>query len=251
MKTHLYKIECVTDMHVGSGEANYSIIDNEVQKDTVLIDVPIIHASGVKGATREHFGRFWGKDDPRIKEIFGDREDAGQYKFFNAFCIARPLRVSSGDRPYILTTSAEILASFSDFLRGLGLSSFYSFEELVFDKEFLSSVPGIEIEGSETKHCMIPSVERLIGKEFAVAKSLRNYDLPTHARNQLENGQSKHLWYEELVPHKSIFYFAVITPNDTCALDFGNSGTVQFGGNATIGNGYTRITEVQQHEKGD
>jgi CRISPR-associated protein Cmr4 len=258
MKTHLFKLACLTDLHVGNGEANYSIIDNEVQKDTVLQDVPIIHASGVKGSLREHFERIWGKTDPKIKTIFGDKDGAGSYKFFTALCIARPLRVSDGDKPYVLATSPAILEHFSAFLKGLGCTNFYSNE-----RDSLEVGTSIEVEGEPaiTKNCA--KLELLIGKDFAVIDKLCNYDLPVRARNRLdENGQSQNLWYEELVPHKSIFYFAVIEPGDTK----GNDGTirksfyedflcgienfpVQFGGNASVGNGYTTIKEVFTYEQ--
>lgn len=53
MNTTLLKMECLTDLHVDSGESNYNIIDNEVQKD--LNGNPTVHSSGIKGAMREYF----------------------------------------------------------------------------------------------------------------------------------------------------------------------------------------------------
>ena len=246
MKTHLYKMECITDMHVGNGETNYSIIDNEVQKDTVLQDVPIIHASGVKGALKEHFECLWGKEDIRIKNIFGDKDDAGKYKFFTAICVARPLRVSNGSLPYVLATSDAILEHFSFFLKGMGMGLLN-----VYDKANDPLIDGanIEVEGMSlsTKNCV--HLEELIGKDFIVIGNLCDYDLPVRARNVLDdNGLSKNLWYEELVPHKSIFYFTIITPDDACELVFCENIPVQFGGNASIGNGYCTIKEVFPHE---
>ncbi len=52
MNTTLLKMECLTDLHVDSGESNYNIIDNEVQKD--LNGNPTVHSSGIKGAMREY-----------------------------------------------------------------------------------------------------------------------------------------------------------------------------------------------------
>ena len=265
MKIHLFKIECLTDLHVGNGEANYSIIDNEVQKDTVLSDVPVIHASSLKGALRDHFQHLWGEGKKDlINEIFGDKDNAGSYKFFGALCIARPLRVSSGRRPYMLCAGADALESFSHLLKGLGVSERFSFEKASFFKDpaegnfFVHGCDGpeketFEIEGEKTQELKtddgtIAFLEEIIGKDFAVAGSLRDYDLPVRARNCLEKGQSKNLWYEEVVPHKSIFCFAIIAPRDGCKLTF-EDDPVQFGGNASIGNGYTKITEVFLHEE--
>ena len=47
-------LECVTNMHVGNGDVNFNIIDNEVERD-VVTGYPTINASGVKGALREYF----------------------------------------------------------------------------------------------------------------------------------------------------------------------------------------------------
>ena len=275
MGTYLFKIECLTDMHVGNGEANYSIIDNEVQKDTVLTDVPIIHASGVKGALKEHFERVMKWDEGKVQEVFGGtiKEDngkqitvGGEYKFFSAICIARPLRVSDGDLPYILCTGDDILNNFSALLKGLGLSEFFKYIGISFDAEkFLSTEENVEIEGISAKRInpkqviiseeisdkeiVLKNLKRLIGDKYAIAKSLRDYDLPIRARNVLDkNKQSENLWYEEIVPHKSIFYFALITPDvDTNYTKFKEDiekQPVQFGGNASVGNGYTKVTEV-------
>ena len=54
MNVFAYKIECLTNLHVGSGDLNYNIIDNEVERDAVT-GYPIVHASGLKGALKEHF----------------------------------------------------------------------------------------------------------------------------------------------------------------------------------------------------
>ena len=73
-------------------------------------------------------------------------------------------------------------------------------------------------------------------------KDFNDYDLPVMARNYLEKGISKNLWYEEFVPHGSVFYFSVICHDDVENLEFSN--VVQFGGNASIGCGFTKITAL-------
>ena len=54
MNAIVYKITCVTNLHVGSGEANFDVIDNTVEKDPVT-ELPTINSSGVKGALRQYF----------------------------------------------------------------------------------------------------------------------------------------------------------------------------------------------------
>lgn len=250
MKTHLFKVECLTDMHVGNGEATYSIIDNEVQKDTVLQDVPIIHASGVKGALKEHLKQFYKitDNDDLIKSIFGHQDGAGEYKFFSALCLARPLRVTDGAGSYILASSNDILDHFKFLLKGLGRPEAF---ELAFEP--LKNDVSIEVEGHMVKTKRTNSEISLFGSNFVVLDNLKDYDLPVRARNVLDdNGLSKNLWYEELVPHKSIFFLAVLVPDrDINYPAFKNAiqqSAVQFGGNASVGNGYTTITEVYPNE---
>ena len=54
MNSHFYAVKCLTNLHMGSGDTNFNIVDNEVQKDPVT-QMPIMHSSGIKGALRDHF----------------------------------------------------------------------------------------------------------------------------------------------------------------------------------------------------
>ena len=74
-------------------------------------------------------------------------------------------------------------------------------------------------------------------------------ELPVMARNCLENGISKNLWYEEIVPHHTIFVFPVVAHNDDVELlrsfkEAVNGQIVQFGGNASIGYGLCSLTAI-------
>ena len=77
-------------------------------------------------------------------------------------------------------------------------------------------------------------------------KEFRNISLPVLARNKLENGTSVNLWYEEVVPHKSLFYFIVIAESvDEQYLskfkEIVDDQIIQFGGNASIGYGLCKV----------
>ena len=66
------------------------------------------------------------------------------------------------------------------------------------------------------------------------------------ARNQLENGESKNLWYEQIVPRESVFY-CIIGLGDEHSAKFDEvwkDNLVQIGANATIGYGYTQFTKL-------
>jgi len=261
MKKHIFKMECIENMHVGSGEVNYNLIDNEVQRDTLLSYLPVIHSSSMKGALKSHF-KAAGRWDKGIKEadgeqVFGYQQKdcknilksyEGEYKFFTAKMLFRPLRVTCGNAPYVLATDIHILRDFSDFLSLLGISSFYEYStELngIGENEFWvsekSEIYKIEDAKASKQNSSkaFSQLEKLMGCEIAITKSLEDFELPTIARNNIEN---KNLWYEEIVPRKSIFYFAIITPQDECKLNFKASEPVQLGANATIGQGYTLIT---------
>lgn len=258
-QAHFYVVECLTNMHVGSGESTYSIVDNEVERDSVLENVPIIHASGVKGALRSHCAGS-GMSTDMITRIFGQPIDAqgeeqrtgpGNYKFFTAMLLARPLRVSSGNRSYILTTTPEILEAAQILSRAVGLQTM---DDVKWPKpigdEVLTNATGIKVEGRATK-VMDPNLKtsQLIAEEYALVDTFRDYPLPLVARNQLDNGVSKNLWYEEIVPHKSLFTFVLLTPEDDPDYDVFSSfirqnGAVQFGGNASVGYGYVTMKEM-------
>ena len=249
MKAHLFCIECLTNLHVGSGESNYNIIDNEVERDPVLKNVPVIHASGVKGALRAHCrnGKPADKEKPWIKEVFGKpstKEESGgggTYKFFTANLLVRPLRVSGGDlgASYVLTTTEEIVKKLESLTSGLG-------ETLEIPTDACGKVSA---EG-ESLDCFKPENAALFGEEeVAIAKSFESFDLPSLARNCLdEKGISQNLWYEEFVPYTSRFYFFVLAPEGDKNFDAFKAAlegsAVQFGGNASVGYGYCRVKEV-------
>ena len=77
----------------------------------------------------------------------------------------------------------------------------------------------------------------------------RTLPLPVLARNQLDNGISNNLWYEEVVPHDSVFYFAVLSNGEDTgdkvleSFDRAVKDTrlFQFGGSATVGYGLTLL----------
>lgn len=261
MNVHVYKYTCLTNLHVGSGDVNYNIIDNEVERDPAT-DLPMIHASGVKGALREHFTA---KTLPQksVDHIFGakpkSKEDitAGAYRFLDARLLARPMRVgNSAVRASIPVVSISALNEYLQILTAFncndyGIDCIDAVDDSTFgDAQFLTNCPGgINIEGEKTKAMPTALAEQLVklknilGEFFAVAKAFDKYPLPVVARNCLENGISKNLWYEEVVPHGSVFYQMILTPTETMELAL-EEEPIQFGGNASIGCGFIRIEKV-------
>ena len=249
MKPTFYKIECITNLHVGSGDVNYNIVDNEVEKD--ITGMPMIHASGIKGALRDAMKNELG--EAKTNEVFGKAGDEnttgeGTHKFFDAHLLARPMRVAdSNTMASIPVVTIASVNQFIDLLSAFGETGYAKISEIDFgDNEFMTNAgEDIRVEGektgklSEDAEKALEKIKTLVGKEFAIAKSFDNYDLPVVARNYLENGISKNLWYEEVVPHGSIFYFAVMG-DDTYKVP----ELVQFGGHSSIGCGFAKVTKI-------
>ena len=248
MKTTFYEIKCLTNMHVGSGDFNFSVVDNEVEKDPVTGN-PIIHASGVKGALRATV-----TNETLAKEIFGSRGSgdvcsAGTHKFLDALLLSRPMRLSgSSSRAFIPVTTVgtvnaliRLLDAFGCNKHGLKPVGALNFGS----NKFLVSVnESVKVEGEATGKLdpvVVEALKPMLGDEFAIAASFEGFDLPVVARNCLDNGISVNLWYEEVVPHDSVFWFAVIAPEeDTLTVP----EYVQFGGHSSIGCGFTRVTRL-------
>ena len=280
MQAHIYKIECLTNMHVGSGEVNYNIIDNEVQKDPVL-QIPTINSSSLKGALRAHFEQLDEEiklDDNLISYVFGSKNSneqkdtsEGKYKFLSGNMISKPARISrtTGNYSYANITTPSMINQMISLLNALNISTLNgtsipvpsNFELSIPDKSFyvyddkIKYIEGVKTTSNnsnkEELDKNIKFLKFLLGDNFAICTDamFSFIDLPVIARNQLDNGISKNLWYEEIVPHKSIFYFALLTPTDDIYFeDFEScfNNVVQIGANASIGYGVTKITKISE-----
>ena len=271
MKTELYILNTLSNLHVGSGDINFGVVDNQVQRDTIS-NLPIIHSSGLKGAFREHFEEI-GDNAKMINYIFGsestsDKHQAGAYSFFEAQLLSRPVR--SNTKAYFSATSPSVI---EDFLKTIENFNIELDQALIDELKKLSTLKPskplifenisdtiLEDYEAEYKELNISKLEGLLGKNIALLndKDFKALDLPVIARNKLENGLSQNLWYEEVVPKKSKFFFVIGKPTNVEESDykekikgfdnrFKNEGEiVQFGGNKSIGYGFCRVVKVSQ-----
>ncbi len=260
MNTTLLKMECLTDLHVDSGESNYNIIDNEVQKD--LNGNPTVHSSGIKGAMREYFSEHLDKDS--LEKIFGkpstkdEADGGGKYKFFDAKFIARPLRLANSVHPSVLVATVPALNDMLYLLDCFNCNPF-GIHELPFPNfgknNFLvtanfSNETKTKVEGEPTgflsaaEEYKFSKLRLFLGERFAIAKELApsRYPLPVTARNKV--GDENNLWYEEVVPAKSVFFTLILSPEPNLELDFALHNIIQFGGNASIGRGFTKCSII-------
>lgn len=270
MKALLYRMKCLTNMHVGSGDVAYTIIDNEIEKDTVLNNVAVIHPSGVKGAVKSFFAS-QRIDSDIIDYIFGNEVETGEaerekkqkktvpgkYKFMGATLMARPLRVSDGRVSYVLAVSEELINYQLELFRALGISHIDGIDitnmripmpkcpVMVSSTYEFKAVEGIETKPYEDEKTRA-LLEKLIGPSFAVTenKFWKEQEYPMIARNCLnDQGISENLWYEEIVPHESVFYFPVLADNNYIE-EFKNTmeNIIQFGANASLGYGLAKVS---------
>ena len=243
MTAFLYKMTCLTNLHVGNGDVNYSIIDNEVELDYVLKE-PTIPSSGVKGALLSYVESLKGDNKGLIKTVFGDKDDAkGTYKFLSANLLSRPVRVSEGKYSYANATSYELIERYNYLCGSLDIDT----AKLdIGAKGCVSSSDISEVEGIKVdQYNFSTSLASIIPEPMVVLPNARLNDipLPVVARNRL--GENRNLWYEQFVPYNSIFYMIIITPNADNQLDrLINNRIIQFGGNASIGYGLIKVEQL-------
>jgi CRISPR-associated protein Cmr4 len=222
VKIDLYTITTLTNLHVGSGDANFDIIDNQVQRDAIT-DLPNINSSSLKGAFREHFGQF--DANGMINYIFGpeassdENHQTGAYSFFEAKLLTRPVRSSA--KYYFNATSPAVI---KEFLQSCELFKIALPNDLKISLENLASLKPqkplifedikgaiLEDETAEYKHFDTSKLANFLGKDLALFndEAFKKLALPVLARNQLESGVSKNLLYEEVVPKATKFYFFI------------------------------------------
>ena len=235
MASIIVKLECVTNMHVGNGDVNYNIIDNEVERDPVT-GYPTINSSGVKGALREYFNN---NNKDVIDDIFGGENGQGQVKILGADMVAMPGRATGGDVPFYLISTKQA------YERTLELGNLFVEKDII-----NKSSKAIEIEVEGIKPC---SVIEFAGKDIYVIneEEFATISLPVLARNKLNNGVSENLWYEEVVPHESVFVFPAISEDKNLLDKFASTidgKIVQFGGNASIGYGLCKVSIIKKED---
>lgn len=270
MRNDLYTITTLSNLHVGSGDINFDVIDNQVQRDAIT-KLPTIHSSSLKGAFREASG----EGSNYTTYVFGpsngdnDSHQTGAFHFFEASLLSRPVR--SNKKPYFMATSVGVIENFLQFVEDFEIAfdeklkeSLLKLSKIKVEKErplIFENLDGVVLEDYEAQQSTkVPSiVSDFLGENLALFddEDFKNLDLPVLARNYLEDGVSKNLWYEEVVPKKSKFYFVIAKPTNLDESDrkdkldafekrFDNQSRVQFGGNKSIGYGYCKVTKVSQ-----
>lgn len=219
--TDIYLITVLTNLHAGAGDSDFGFVDKHVQRDPVTT-FPTIHSSSLKGALRAHFE---GENKEMVNYVFGKEgkketsnspSEKGHYRFLAADILALPRPNSEGNTPFTIVSSEKIKKAIElkiDILRAKCSLNNYTLDSTKF-------------------------------KELSE-------ELPIIARNHLENGQSENLWYEEIVPHQTLFItYIQRPPNEKYELKL-DGETIQIGGNATVGYGLCKFKKISTQCKNE
>jgi CRISPR-associated protein Cmr4 len=282
IKKSLYRIRALTNLHVGSGDNNYGLVDKLVQRDAIN-DFPVIHASSLKGALKDYAKELLGGLSSKSQEnksqekflnleqiiAFGDEQHDGKDKFFSAHLLTMPVRGITqpwynATCPFLLNELISLLKGLGFSVKPLGLLLKSSLVDLKYsDFMYFSNEEGqVMIENCKKgKRLEIPKennilktwvgeMDRLVILSDKVFMDFSD-NLPIVARNRLDD--DKNLWYEEFVPRESVFVFAHYTPqfedgtysNVMSRISNNTFETpIQIGANASVDYGYCHINQL-------
>lgn len=195
----------------------------------------------------------------------------GSHIFFNARLVALPIRATHGF--FYMATCPGVLNDFAEELTRFGhprateatalktaLTTALGNHQAVY---FGHRKQGLRLEDIPPEHIAQTPPElgqnglasALFGPEAKIAVLTDEHfaslaeELPTVARNYLENGVSANLWYEEFVPRESRFVVPIAHQATDTALATGLAlpeinHHVQIGANATVGYGFTEWNAI-------
>jgi len=289
----IFMIEALTNMHVGSGATHFGVVDNLIQRHPVT-RVPVIHSSGVKGSLRDYFKFKQKLNDDELTDLFGkdfDPEDddkenklvlyPGHLIFFEASMLTVPLR-SNHNVFYYCTSIPVILDFFEQFNIFKRNNSEIEELEKWFRTLTIESADFLYFEGNEDleiedftqrkKHDLeipakiaplIKNYLKIDVNKLAIFKKdiftrICESAMPVIARNKIDkNGISENLFYEEILPRKTLLYFVLgadsYLQKNGVAQKFFDEFTkqeiiYQFGANYSIGYGFSKISEINSGE---
>lgn len=221
MNTRVFLITAKTNLHVGNESGSeFTIIDKSIQRDP-LTGLPCINSSSLKGAINEFCANSLKMDTEQLRRIFGsdkkkrtNESQKGEAIFFDAKLLFLP---QQDDRTlYRYATTKNVIVMMNSRVK-------------LFDDTFDYHAP--ETINGKNVDCSVAD------ETFSTMASDDN--LPIIARNCLENGESKNLWYEQILPAETVLYTIIQEEGEDLAKLDGK--IIQIGANATIGYGYCKF----------
>ncbi|MBL7913959.1 MAG: type III-B CRISPR module RAMP protein Cmr4 [Bacteroidia bacterium] len=273
--SQLVSIVNQANLHVGSGSESSGIIDNLIYRDFTT-NLPGIPGSGLKGALRERINfevanRQFPEAD--LIAVFGsERNEAktelmkrGNYYFQEATLLSFPYRGDS--YPYYNATSPELIISFLEQTKlfhfpvnekMMDVLHKLSLKEIDLNKGLKLSPSAENLTNNTAEDIIItrpnsfditPEIELLFGGNLILvnhsnlARRVNDYNLPFIARNNLDHGISKNLFYEQVLPRYTHFYSFISYESKCNAFEktLKSNPIVQIGANASIGYGWCKL----------
>lgn len=273
MEQAVYTIRTITNLHMGDIGSAVNIIDKSVQKDAVT-EYPTIYATSLKGALRNaaalynaalyNAAQTQNEEKINLQNVFGDTNAdgawKGKYRFNDAHLLFYPIR--SDRRPYYLAVSPMLLEQALQIMEIAGntdaITTIEKFKGKETDKLYVGSVTGEVLVGNisvgvnenadAAKELLgLFNIENEPGLLYLSDQEMSEHleQLPVIARNQLNNGISANLWYEEFVPRKTVFLTLISRECEDTGFDKMLKEPFQMGANATVGYGLSVMQKVK------
>ena len=243
MNTYVFKITAKTNLHVGNESGgDFTIIDKAIQRDP-LTNLPCINSSSLKGAINEFCcnspkSSLTGDDKKTTrKELFGsDKLDKkgesqkGEAIFYDAKLLYLPQQ--DDNTLFHFETTSNIVEMMNKRVKLFNTKFNYEVEKNIEGK------PVIVLADKKKKDAQ--GKETIITADNQFEAKCSDDNLPIIARNVLDNGESKNLWYEQVLPAETVLYTIIQEEDDVLAKAL-DGQIVQIGANATIGYGYCKF----------
>jgi len=241
MNTHVFKITAKTNLHVGNESGgDFTIIDKAIQRDP-LTALPCINSSSLKGAINEYCCKAlnWKEDD--LIRVFGSDKgkrksdtQKGEAIFFDAKLLYLPQQ--DDNTLFHFETTTNVVNMMNKRVQLFDDTFNYVVEKNISDR------PVVVLADKKKKDNQGREITVTADKQFEDKCSDDN--LPIIARNVLDNGESKNLWYEQVLPAETVLY-TIIQENGNDLANALDGQIVQIGANATIGYGYCKFELIK------
>ena len=259
MKAVFYHV--LTPMHIGNG-TNLGLIDLPIQREAHT-EFPVMPSSAIKGVIRASF-----EDEQKQNDIFGKTDEEGKVIFTDGKILLFPVKSLKGVFAWI--TCYYVLERFKRDTN-IDIGNFKAVEK---DNALVSSDKIVikdnnksklvleeftfnaDVDKSLTKlkqiiKCDINQDKIAIVSDDVFKFFVKNYT-EVNARIKIDQktgtAQDTGLWYQELLPAETVFYGCIAPRKNgfegqlTEVINKINNQTLQFGGDETLGRGFTKIT---------
>jgi len=195
------------------------------------------------------------KEKPKVKH----KTQPGKYRFLQADISSLPVRAMTV--PYVNITCQAAIENIQNLLGDKKIDlliTLHAKANANAEVQFCKS-GNIEIETDNKSLSYDPTdfsdIKPIIGSHPGIVQdetfveAVSDFGLPVIARNQLNDGKSGNLWYEQVLPRETRLLFFVLVPKDDPHFEGFkknlNNNFVQIGANASVGYGVCKISHIE------